>query len=215
MSTRNSLVIILVVALALALAGAVLQPRMETPLATHWNAQGAADGYGGTFEALYLLPLILLATSLLVLGLPRLDPMRTAKLNFGLVNWVILMLAGFLSYLHILTLAWNLGSRFNMNQMLTPAMGFLFIFMGLIIRKAQPNWFVGIRTPWTLSNTVVWEKTHDLGGKLFIASGVISLFGILFPNAAIWLLMAPVLLAALATVIYSYIVFRQIDAKAD
>lgn len=213
MSTRNTVLIIVAVSLALILVSTFLQPQMQAPLAVHWNEIGEADGYGSPFMALYFLPVMLLATSLLVLVLPRLDPMRTAKMNFRLVNWVILLLGAFMAYLHALTLAWNLGSRFNMSQLMTPAMGLLFIFIGLLIRKAQPNWFVGIRTPWTLSSPIVWEKTHDLGGKLFIAAGGLALLGIFFPAASIWLVMVPVLTASVGIVAYSYILYRQIEAR--
>ncbi len=213
MNTRNTLILIVLIAIVMALAGALLQPRMQTPLATYWNARGEADGFGGVFEALYLMPVILLASGLLILGLPRLDPMRSAKLNFPMLGSIVLLMALFLAYLHALTLAWNLGYRFNMNMMLVPGMGLMFFFLGKLIQKAQPNWFIGVRTPWTISSPVVWRKTHDLAGKLFMASGLIALLGVFFPNAAVWLLMVPVMVAAFGTVIYSYIAYRQLNGE--
>ena len=211
MSTRTTLIVTILLSLGLALAGTLLAPRMTQPYAIHWNAQGEADGAGGAFEALYLLPVMILGTAALILALPRLDPMRTARLNYPMLNSFVLLMALFLAYLHGLTLAWNLGYRFNMNQLLTPAMGLMFLYIGVLIEKAQPNWFVGIRTPWTLSNTQVWEKTHQLGGKLFKLSGLLALLGIVFPAAAIWLLLIPVLLASVVTILYSYLVFRKIE----
>lgn len=213
MNTRTTLIITVAIALLLALAGFLLQGQMQTPLAIHWNAQGEADGTGGTFSALYLLPVLLLASSLLILGLARMDPMRTARLNFPLLNSVVLVMALYLAYLHALTLAWNLGYRFNMSQMLTPAFGLLFIFMGFVLERAKPNWFVGIRTPWTISNVLVWEQTHRLGGLLFKISGGLALLGIFFPAIAIWLVIVPVMAVSLVTVVYSYVVYRQIAQK--
>jgi uncharacterized membrane protein len=215
MNTRTTLIVTILLSLGLALAGTLLAPQMTPPYAIHWNARGAADGTGGTFEALYLLPLMLLGTAMLLLVLPRLDPMRTARLNYPMVNSFVLLLALFQAYLHALTLAWNLGYRFNMNQLLIPAMGLMFLYIGFLIEKAQPNWFVGIRTPWTLSNTQVWEKTHRLGGKLFKLSGLLALLGVLFPGAVMWLVLIPILAASAVTILYSYIVFRQIERSVS
>jgi len=118
-----------------------------------------------------------------------------------------------MAYIHVLTLAWNLGYRFNMLQMMLPGFGLLFVFMGSMVERAKPNWFVGIRTPWTISNSVVWEKTHRLGGLLFKISGVLALLGVFFPALAIWFILVPVLAASVVTVVYSYVVFRQIEQK--
>ncbi len=213
MNTRTTLIIVIGISLMLALAGFLLQGQMQTPYAVHWNAAGEADGYGGAFTALYLIPVMLLGISLILLGLPRIDPMRTARMNFGLVNGVTLVLALYMAYIHALTLAWNLGYRFNMSQMMTPAFGLLFIVMGFLVERAQQNWFVGIRTPWTLSNSLVWEKTHRLGGLLFKISGGLALLGVFLPSLAIWFVILPVLAASLVTVVYSYVVFRQIEQK--
>ena len=79
--------------------------------------------------------------------------------------------------------------------------------MGQLITKAKRNYFIGIRTPWTLSSDTVWDKTHQLGGKLFIAAGAISLFGAFFPDAAIFFIMIPVLFVTLFTVLYSYFLY--------
>lgn len=213
MNTRTTLIIIIGISLLLALAGFLLQGQMQAPLAVHWNAAGEADGYGSAFTALYLIPVMLIGISLILLGLPRIDPMRTARLNFGLVNGVALVMALYMTYIHSLTLAWNLGYRFNMSQVITPAFGLLFIFMGFVVERAQQNWFVGIRTPWTLSNSLVWEKTHRLGGLLFKISGVLALLGVFFPSIAIWLVLVPVLAVSLVTIVYSYVIFRQIEQK--
>lgn len=213
MNTRTTIIITILISVLLALAGFLLQGQMQAPLAVHWDAQGEADGHGGVFTALYLVPVMILATGLFALGLPRLDPMRTARMNYPLVNIIVLSITGFMTYLHILTLAWNLGYRFNMTQMITPAFGLLFIGMGFMVERAKPNWFVGIRTPWTISNSLVWEKTHHLGGLLFKISGGLALLGVFIPSLGIWLVMVPVLVSSLVALAYSYVVFRQIEQK--
>lgn len=66
------------------------------------------------------------------------------------------------------------------------------------------NWFIGIRTPWTLSNEKVWDKTHKVGGKMFKIAGVIALFGFFFRNYALFLTLVPVIFIVIYTFVYSY-----------
>jgi uncharacterized membrane protein len=97
-----------------------------------------------------------------------------------------------------------------MTYALIPAFSLLFIGLGFFIERTKQNWFIGIRTPWTLSSPVVWEKTHKAGGWLFKAAGVLSLVGLLLPlELAFSLMIVPILIAALGSVVYSYIAYRQ------
>jgi uncharacterized membrane protein len=96
-----------------------------------------------------------------------------------------------------------------MTAMLAPAFGVLFYCCGIVMENAKMNWFIGIRTPWTLSSENVWNKTHRLGGVLFKAAGVISVAGFLLPQYAIFIMVGPVLLFSLYLVVYSYIEYRK------
>jgi uncharacterized membrane protein len=76
--------------------------------------------------------------------------------------------------------------------------------------KAQSNWFIGIRTPWTLSDNRVWEQTHQIGGFAFKICGAISLVGLIFPRIAIWFLLIPLLGTAFGLILYSYLYYRSL-----
>jgi uncharacterized membrane protein len=78
-----------------------------------------------------------------------------------------------------------------------------------MIGHAEPNWTIGIRTPWTLSNEEVWYKTHKLGGKLFRVVAVLSLLGLIFPQHAVWFILVPVVIVAIYLVVYSYLEYRK------
>jgi hypothetical protein len=78
-----------------------------------------------------------------------------------------------------------------------------------MVENAKRNWFIGIRTPWTLSSDSVWDKTHKLGGKLFKVSGIIALFGVIFPLFAFYLVIVPVISVAFYTMLFSYLEFRK------
>jgi uncharacterized membrane protein len=85
----------------------------------------------------------------------------------------------------------------------------LFIFAGIMMRKAKRNFFIGIRTPWTLSSDRVWDKTHRLGSILFIILGILAMLGTFFVDNAIWFLMVPILATTLFLVIYSYVLYQR------
>jgi uncharacterized membrane protein len=106
---------------------------------------------------------------------------------------------------------WNTGSRFNFTTAIVPAMAVLFFCVGAFLKNLKRNWFMGIRTPWTLSSDVVWDKTHQLSGKLFKAAAIISLLGLFFQsNVVIFLIIIPVILAAVISVVYSYLLYRKL-----
>ncbi len=212
MKTRNIVIGIIVVGLILLAGSYVLGQSMGPRLATHWNAEGEADGYGSSFTALYLLPLMAIGFSLLLAAIPSIDPLKVNVEKFrSEYNLFIMGFAGFMYYLHGLTMAWNLGLNFSMNAMLAPAFGLFFILTGMILRKAKRNFFIGIKTPWTLSNDVVWDKTHQLGGKLFIGSGILTLACIIYPLATPFVLLVTAVGSALITMVYSYLEFRKIE----
>ena len=119
----------------------------------------------------------------------------------------------FFLYVHLLTAAWNLGARFNMVQFMSPAFSVLFYCCGVLLEKAQRNWFIGIRTPWTISNEEVWGKTHRLAGKLFKIAGIIALGGLILPDAAFYLVIFPILLFSLYITVYSYWEYKNISRK--
>jgi len=214
MKTRTVLIIVLSVGIIMLVASTLLSRQMGANLATHWNAAGEADGYGSNFMGLYLLPVITIVMTAFLLFVPKIDPLKANIESFrSEYNLFVLFFAGFMVYVHSLTLAWNIGLHFSMNTLLIPAFGLFFILTGRMIRKAKRNFFIGIRTPWTLANDEVWGKTHQLGGKLFIVSGLLTAASIIYPPAAIWVLLTTGIGAAIVSTIYSYVVFREVEGK--
>jgi len=209
MSTRNTLISILVLAVLMIGIGAYSYPFMPDVVAIHWNAQGIANGYGSRFQGAFTLPLILIALAALMLFIPKIDPLKANIEKFRPdFNGFILAFALFFFYLHVLTTLLNLGFQFSLNQFLLPGFGLFIYCAGILLGKAKRNFFIGIRTPWTLSSDTVWAKTHVLGGLLFKISGVIAILGMLFPNLAPLFLLVPLLASSMIAVVYSYVLFR-------
>ena len=204
-----------VVILLAFVAGALVYPRLPEMVASHWNEFGEVDGYMPRLWGVFLVPLIMVAMGLLFLVIPAIDPLKhnIAMFRPQYDRFVVLMLL-FMLAVHIFTLLWNMGLKISINRFMPVAMGLVFFFVGDLIRNAKRNFFVGIRTPWTLSNDVVWEKTHRLGAVLFQASGVVAALGALFERLSMWFILAPVMSAGLIPTVYSYFEFRRIERAA-
>lgn len=214
MSSRLTTIFILAIILAGISAGLYFYPQFPERVASHWNSRGEVDGYMGKFWGVFIMPIISVFLLIVFLVFPRLDPKRENIKKFrNYFNVFIFIIFLFLLYVHFLTLAWNLGQRFDMGQFMIPALAILFYYAGILISHCEPNWTIGIRTPWTLSSDRVWQKTHDLGGKFFrIASGVM-LVGILFPLWGVWFVIAPLLVAVIFLFVFSYLEYKKEGRK--
>jgi uncharacterized membrane protein len=142
--------------------------------------------------------------------LPRIDPLRKNYEKFGdYYEGFILVFAAFLFFIQLQIILWGRGIYMSPNLTLPILMGFLFIYIGFLMEHTEPNWFVGIRTPWTLSSERVWKKTHDRGGTLFKLAGMVSMIGAIAGVYAWLFIIVPALAVAAYTVVYSYVEFRR------
>ena len=212
MSTRTTLLIsLLLIALTVILSLAVYN-QLPAQVASHWGADDQVNGTMPRFWGAFLLPLVTLGILGLFLLIPAIDPLKANIAQFrGVFNLFILLMVAFMTYVHALTIAWNLGyTGFQMSTALLPAVGLLFIFVGGLMAKAKRNFFIGIRTPWTLSSDTVWDKTHALGSKLFIVSGLLAFIGSFFGQmTAFFFVFIPVMVTAPFLIVYSYVLYRQ------
>ncbi len=210
MSNKVIKVITILLIAASVLIGLYAYPQLPERVASHWNAAGEVDGYMSRFWGVFILPIILVAMYLLLIFFPRIDPFKKNIESFKqYYNGIILTIIVFLFYVYILSIAANLGWEFNMTLAIIPMMAIFIFVLGALLKKTKRNWFMGIRTPWTLSSDSVWDKTHLLGSKLFMMAGVITIFGIFFPKYTLYLGIFPLIIAAVVTIIYSYIFFQQ------
>lgn len=216
MSTRNTLIISSVLIVAAILAGLLLWSQLPEQMASHWNVNDQVDGYISKFWGVFLMPLVTLGMLVLFLVVPSIDPLKANIAQFReAFNLFIVLIIGFMLYVHSLTLAWSLGYQdFKMSMAMLPFMGVLFIAIGSMLRKAKRNFFIGIRTPWTLSSDYVWDETHRLGATLFMASGVLAVIGgFLGGMLAFWFLFVPLIGSTLFLLVYSYVLYRR-ETKA-
>lgn len=212
MSTKVSLTISFVLIAIAAIVGAVLSSQLPDPMPSHWNAAGEVDGYMSKFWGIWLMPLMTLGITLLLAGVPYLDPLKANIEQFrNLYNIFIVGFVAYMLYVYALTLAAALGAQFNMTYMLVPAVGLLFIGISFLIENAKRNFFIGIRTPWTLSSDEVWEKTHKLGAWAFRIGGALVVVIAFIGESGVFLMLPVLLLMALTPVVYSYFVFARLQ----
>jgi uncharacterized membrane protein len=184
--------------------------RVPDQIPVHWNAAGQVDGYGSRFMGLLLIPLITLGMHLLFMVLPAIDPCRTSDDGFARVYAIFRSaILAFMGAVYAATTLVALGHRVDVTRVITVALGLLFVVLGWYLREVRPNWFVGVRTPWTLSSRLSWTKTHQLAGRLFVASGAVTLLcGIVLPAWGVFVMLGTILPSALAMTAYSYMVWR-------
>lgn len=177
---RLELVMLMVIAGMFAVAAAVW-PTAPSEIPVHWNVSGEVDRYGGKFEGLLLLPLVALGIYLLLRYVPLIDPLRANYARFtGAYAAIRAAVVLLMAVIYGMVIAWVLQKPVDMSRLMPTAIGALFILLGSVLDKVKPNWFVGIRTPWTLSSRRSWERTHRLGRWLFLGLGALFLLASVF-----------------------------------
>ncbi len=164
----------LAVLVGMFLAAAAMWTSTPDRFPVHWNFQGQVDRYGGKVEGLLLLPAITLGIYLLLVFLPRLDPARANYAYFsGAYAAIRIVFTVAMALLYAVMLLSAKGYPVDMGLIAPMIVGGILIVIGNYMGKIRPNWFVGIRTPWTMTSRQSWVKTHRLGGWLFIVSGLV------------------------------------------
>lgn len=215
MSTKLTYIIIIGLILVSAALSIYFYPSLPGQMASHWNAAGKVDGYTDKFWGAFLFPMLISILFIIFFIAPKIDPLQENIKKFRKeYNLLILFIIIFLLFFNALTFLWNIGLRFEFSRFAAMATGILFFIIGLILPKTKPNWFMGIRTPWTISSENVWKKTHRLGGLLFKISGVLALIGALLPSKAFFITIIPIIASSLWVIIYSYLEYRK-EKSAD
>lgn len=215
MNKQHVLILTSLIVLASVILGVLAYPHLPETAASHWDELGNPNGYMSRFWLVALIPLLIAGLTAMLMVLPGIDPLRKNITSFQKeYNQFIVFFGLFMLYIHTLSIFWNLGYKFNLSRLATPGMGLFIFLVGTMVEKAKRNFFIGIRTPWTLSSDSVWDKTHWLGGKLFKVSGLLALGGFIFPDLSVYFLLIPLLGSSLFLLAYSYLVFRKENLSA-
>ena len=190
---------------------AFVYPSLPDAVPTHWNWRGEVDGYMHKPWGPLVVPLMQVATIALLGVLPHISP-REAKMDSFARAYRAVMTAvsAFFFFLVVVMSVVGRGLPVDMNQAVSVASGVLFVILGNVMTKFRRNYFAGIRTPWTLSNDEVWYRTHRLGGKLFVLSGLCTIAGS-FAGLGLTLLLVTLFATVLVATVYSYVVYKALE----
>jgi uncharacterized membrane protein len=189
-------------------------PRLPDRIPTHWNLHGVADGWGGRNSA-FLFPAIGTGMALLMAVLPLIDPRRANWEKFrDEVRLITTVLVLFAAWIEAVALGAALGWGVNTGRAVLAGVGALLAVLGNYLPRIRSNWFIGIRTPWTLSNDRVWRETHRVGGRTFVIGGVAMVLASLVPSP--WgdaLAIGALVVVPAIPIVYSYRAWRRETAS--
>lgn len=210
MKSRWTAAVLLAVSWALA-AYAYLHAPARVPI--HWNIRGEVDGWGGPLSV-FGVPAITTAVVALMYTLPRMDPRRANWAKFrGEFNLIVNVLVLFMLWIELQSVsAFTFGVDLSTGARAPlVGVGVLFIVIGNYLPRIRSNWWMGIRTPWTLESETVWRETHRVGGRTFFVSGVVGTLAALFlaPPTSFYVAMVAMFVGSIVPVIYSYVLWKR------
>ncbi len=185
--------------------------RLPAEVPVHFELSGKPDDWMPRFPGAFLLPAVSTGVWLLVLFQGRLDPRaadveRSTSTRMLIVEIVLV----FMAFMEVATLGLALGWPVDMGRVVWPAVGALLVLVGNHLPRVRPNWFVGVRTPWTLSSDAVWRATHRVAGWAFVAAGVAFAGAALLPERSRpWVAGISLALAAGVPTVYSYLHWKR------
>jgi len=195
---------------------AYLYPQLPDQIPTHWNAQGEIDDYSGKFSGSLLLPIVATFIYALFLIIPKIAVYRRNIVEFGDYYWglkTVFMM--FMASMHIVILLASLGFAGRIDLFVIVAVAALLYYVGYTLNHIKRNYFIGVRTPWTLADDRVWKKTHEFSAKAFKTFAVLSVLTLLFQPHTFKIYIALIILLILAVFLYSYLVYRKLNPNTE
>lgn len=179
----------------------------------HWGFDGKADGWAGKAVGLYLLPALTLVLYLGLMLIPKVEVYKKNLEDFAGQFWGFRVILVFvMGVIYVATLLPNLGYWGAMDPVviIVPAIAMLFFYVGYMLNFTKRNYFIGVRTPWTLADEKVWDKTNRLAGRLFWVCGALALVSLVAPgDLRLWIIVLPMVLVAIAVSLYSLLEYRK------
>lgn len=186
-------------------------PHLPATMPIHWGANGEADGFATKINAMILTVGIMVLIYFIIAFVPRIDPRKENYKYFSktyniLLNAVLLLFF----FVNMSTILQGLGYNVPMAYIAPIMAGLVFIIIGNYLQRVRSNYFMGIRTPWTLSNETVWKKTHRLSGKLFFIGGLLILISAFLPDGYKSVIMwGSIVLCVAVPYLYSYLAYKK------
>lgn len=196
------------------IATLLVYSSMPDRIPAHWDIHGQVNGYGPRLTV-FLEPAIMIAIVLLFAALPWLSPRHFEVDAFrSTYLYIMVVIVAFMTYMHALTLWAALSKPVDMTRSIVGSLFLLFVLLGNVLGKVRRNFYVGVRTPWTLANERVWHATHRFAGKFFVIGGLAGLVLVVFGMgmSAMIVVFPP---TVLAPVVYSLVYYKQLERRNE
>lgn len=210
---RKWIPVVLIVAAVV--ASITVYQRLPEQMPTHWGVSGEVNGWSNRLWGAWMIPLMMAVIWLIMRAIPHIDPRKANYEKFaGTYDVLVGLILTFMLVMHIAVLMAATGRPVAMDRVAMPAVGLFIAAMGFLLPRAHPNWFVGIRTPWTMTSDLSWERTHRIGGILFIALGILMVgASLIAPVQAIAVLVVAAIAIVVFLFVYSYRIWKEDPAK--
>lgn len=190
----------------------IIGQHLPDRVPVHWDINGSVDGYGSKAMAMWLVPCMAVGIGVLIFSLPALSPKGYKIEPFRpIYDTVATLVIALMCFIQILTLQAGLGTKIDVSRWLVGSILFCLALMGNLLGKVQRNFWMGIRTPWTLSSDKVWIATHRLAARLMFGVGLVGALGVALGFPVKYALIAFVL-SALWPVLYSYVIYQKLES---
>jgi uncharacterized membrane protein len=193
----------------------VAYPQLPSMVPIHWNAHGQVNGWGPKWSLFFWGPGIMTGIVLLFAALPWLSPKKFEVDSFRATYlYIMIVVVALFAYIQLLELAAGLGIALDVSRAVEGGVCLLIALLGNVLGKVRRNFYVGVRTPWTIADERVWNATHRLAAKTFFAGGVAGLLAVIL-RAPFWLPISLVVVAALVPVFYSLFFYKQLEHRGE
>jgi uncharacterized membrane protein len=194
-------------------------------IAVHWNIKGEPDRIVPESEAwmnFWLVPLVMVLIVLLTVVLPRVSPRQFVVERFRPTwDYVMALVVGLFAFIHVALLVGSWGQKLPLGRFFVAAMMLFFALLGNVLGRVKRNFWMGVRTPWTLASETVWNQTHRVAGWLGVAGGLIGFLGVLVAPMVLPVSEPTVLIGAFAwimiialyPVVYSLVLYKRLERQ--
>jgi immunity protein, SdpI family len=192
----------------------LIYPRLSSQIPVHWNFSAQVDRYGSR-ENLFVMPAIMVVVVLLFAALPWLSPRRFEVNAFrSTYLYIMLLIVGLIGYLHALMVWAALSKPLDMSRSLFGALFLFLVLVGNVLGKVRRNFYIGVRTPWTLANEKVWYATHRFAARVCVVGGLVGLVSLILTPSPVFALVI-LISSALASVVYSLAYYKRLEGRNE
>lgn len=196
---------------------AVIWNRLPERVPVHWNASGEIDRWGNKLTLIIMLFLLPVLTYVILSVVSKIDPKKRMSLMGGKLYQLKFSLVLFMSLLALFIIYSTKSQTISSPSFVFAILGGLFMVLGNYFKVIKPNYFIGIKTPWTLENDEIWKKTHIFAGKLWFIGGLLIILGSLIFESSFFvkIFLTIVFCITIVPICYSYLKYKNLKNKEN